>query len=700
MLTAGILKTVGFLFVVALGAVAGPVRAEEESLVVDPTCVAAVVEPFESLAATPEAWWTHHNPWKSLSEHRFDDGRPAYDDVQKAAFRRQFRVDRDAKPGEIGIAVVKAEYRVAMAALDAGHADGRALMKAVLAKLMVLNQAHAQQRLDVRPSKVGDIASLLHTVIERWLRLHGLKVERSEFRTRRRGPEGSYRGFHIALEGSDDDAFPLRRQLAELARGSGTPIHFHFVPGESVGNRTGTNHTSSSTGDGGIENIALTLESLLNLELSPQAMRHIRRGIQMIRFSDQGKVSPYDGVFFRPSNGRYDEIGSFGSNYVHQIELLPEADAPLEDKVAEIKTLTGDFAGELLRLMKLQPEYIDVRNELAMWFSLFSAARDLDEYTTEVHYRKQSVDLMIRIPGGKRTLAFSLPLDPPGVVVGFPHLRYGVQEGDDALGEVARNLREALLAKRPLSLSWDQKEQVWRLAQHMLRRLDFTWELAKHRATQRQDLIERMVAFVQTPDEASYPTLVADLKAIDDPALQKRSMRGIEFPKHGEPPAPLPEGPREGESYFPMVGVRTAYLAATGKARSSVVEQIAMDAVMHYAALRGWYVVDVSRDQQGADIILVDRRTGRRWLVEVKGRGPNSPDIDLTPDEVETAREFPNRWLLAIVTVDAEGMATLHWRQNVPLQPMDPLESRRVLSVERVLERVPPVSFPIPWLQD
>lgn len=682
----------------------GPdVPATSPTAAVAPLCVAATAEPWASLAATPEAWWATQHPWREVARGRFDLPRPAYDEKRLARFRRLFRAPRGAGPGEIGIAVALAEYHVAKETLDGGEVDlGRALLKSALAKLILLNQAHSTKQLNAPPNKVGTLASLLGTAIERWLQLHGLFTDRGSVHTGGRPTKETYQSFPISLESAEADPFPLRRQLTDIARGHGKPIRFHFVPGSAVGEREGSNKTTAlESPDGTVQDIAVTLEALLDLELAAPSIAQIKRGLQVMRFTDQGKATAYEGTFFGSEKGRIVRLGSFGAIYGNGVPQLPDETATLDDKIPAIQSIAGEVGQELVNIHQLRSNYADTRHDLSMWYAMFSAVRNLDSFQSEVSFRGDSVEISVSVDAGKHGMRRLLMVLPPrhgDVLVGFPRLSYGVRSGDDDLGDTVRLLRAELLNRKPKALDWEEKELAWRLVQHMQRRLDFSWFSALYRAEQREKLVQPLLDFVRSPSEAAYVALARDLRAVEDPALQKRSLRGIEYPKPGGDPVALPAGPAEGTVYVPMHTAVAAYRAATpGRARSLVLEQIAMDAAMHYAAARGWYVLDISRDQQGADLVIIDLRRQQRWLVEVKGRGPNSPELDFTPEEVATAREYASRWLLAIVTVDADGIARLHWRRNVPFRSMDELESRRVLSVDRVLERLPSIALPSPW---
>ncbi|MBR3747553.1 MAG: DUF3883 domain-containing protein [Selenomonadaceae bacterium] len=81
------------------------------------------------------------------------------------------------------------------------------------------------------------------------------------------------------------------------------------------------------------------------------------------------------------------------------------------------------------------------------------------------------------------------------------------------------------------------------------------------------------------------------------------------------------------------------------------VEQIAMQAVMKIERELGNTPVDVSNDKCGYDIES-STPNGQRRLIEVKGRHADADTITVTKNEILTALNSPENFILAIVSVD------------------------------------------------
>ena len=88
-----------------------------------------------------------------------------------------------------------------------------------------------------------------------------------------------------------------------------------------------------------------------------------------------------------------------------------------------------------------------------------------------------------------------------------------------------------------------------------------------------------------------------------------------------------------------------------------IVEQIAMQAVLETEIRLGYLPTDVSADNLGYDIESVDPRTGRVRFIEVKGRRADAPTVSCTRNEILTALNAPEQWILAIVRVEKDGRA-------------------------------------------
>ncbi len=87
-----------------------------------------------------------------------------------------------------------------------------------------------------------------------------------------------------------------------------------------------------------------------------------------------------------------------------------------------------------------------------------------------------------------------------------------------------------------------------------------------------------------------------------------------------------------------------------------ITEAIAMQAVMDAEAELGNHPRDVSQHNLGYDIESLDPRDGRLRFIEVKGRRAGADTVTLTRNEILTAINSPEQFILAIVEV-ADGQA-------------------------------------------
>jgi hypothetical protein len=86
------------------------------------------------------------------------------------------------------------------------------------------------------------------------------------------------------------------------------------------------------------------------------------------------------------------------------------------------------------------------------------------------------------------------------------------------------------------------------------------------------------------------------------------------------------------------------------------VERLAMEAVMAKERHRGREPVDVSQSKCGYDIESKHPDNGKLFFIEVKGRIAGAPTVTITRNEILTAFNKPEEFILAIVEV-AEGSA-------------------------------------------
>ena len=91
------------------------------------------------------------------------------------------------------------------------------------------------------------------------------------------------------------------------------------------------------------------------------------------------------------------------------------------------------------------------------------------------------------------------------------------------------------------------------------------------------------------------------------------------------------------------------------------VERLAMEAVMAAERALGHEPRDVSAAKVGYDVESRDRRTGRLRFIEVKGRAGDAETVTVTHQEIRTALNKPDAFILAIVRVRDGYMSGPHY---------------------------------------
>jgi len=84
-----------------------------------------------------------------------------------------------------------------------------------------------------------------------------------------------------------------------------------------------------------------------------------------------------------------------------------------------------------------------------------------------------------------------------------------------------------------------------------------------------------------------------------------------------------------------------------------ITEQIAMQAVMHAEIALGHDPRDVSTQNKGYDIESRDGHTGHMRFIEVKGRRAGAETVTLTSNEIFTAVNTAEKWILALVEIES-----------------------------------------------
>ena len=112
-------------------------------------------------------------------------------------------------------------------------------------------------------------------------------------------------------------------------------------------------------------------------------------------------------------------------------------------------------------------------------------------------------------------------------------------------------------------------------------------------------------------------------------------------------------------------------ISAAGR---QAVEYAAMKAVMDIERSLGFMPRDVSRENVGYDIeseIPEDRRGNGGCLrfIEVKGRAKGADTVTITRNEILTAMNKPDEYILALVEVDRDHTKTVYLRHRFSSRP-------------------------------
>ena len=109
-----------------------------------------------------------------------------------------------------------------------------------------------------------------------------------------------------------------------------------------------------------------------------------------------------------------------------------------------------------------------------------------------------------------------------------------------------------------------------------------------------------------------------------------------------------------------------------------VVERLAMQAVMQAEQELGYQPDDVSTQKLGYDVRSCCEETNSYRFIEVKGRAFDATDITVTANEIRTALNTPDQFILAVVRVkDGDPERPQYVRQPFLSQPDPALKSSR-----------------------
>lgn len=93
------------------------------------------------------------------------------------------------------------------------------------------------------------------------------------------------------------------------------------------------------------------------------------------------------------------------------------------------------------------------------------------------------------------------------------------------------------------------------------------------------------------------------------------------------------------------------WLLTAGPEQRSIVERLAVDAVLAAEEKLGREAKDVGAEKLGYDVESRDRKTGDLFFIEVKGRSDGADSVSLTKNEIIRALNVPERFRLAVVMV-------------------------------------------------
>jgi hypothetical protein len=137
--------------------------------------------------------------------------------------------------------------------------------------------------------------------------------------------------------------------------------------------------------------------------------------------------------------------------------------------------------------------------------------------------------------------------------------------------------------------------------------------------------------------------------------------------------SPLPPVVLGGAMVVPMGLLRKRMPAGTAPPMTAIEtaqsEQLAMKAVMEVERRLGFEPRDVSQEKLGYDIESAITGTGRLRFLEVKGRAAGANTVTVTRQEILTALNKPEDFILAVVAIDGETPNISYVRQPFTNEP-------------------------------
>jgi hypothetical protein len=172
---------------------------------------------------------------------------------------------------------------------------------------------------------------------------------------------------------------------------------------------------------------------------------------------------------------------------------------------------------------------------------------------------------------------------------------------------------------------WDHRAQDLKAQEQAGRRTRLSAAQAAARANDLADRLERRLSELHRErDISALPPLVRGGAIVVPGVLLRRAVE----------PASMTKGFRE----------------TTAEGRGTV-ERLAMQAVMAAERTLGHEPRDVSAERLGYDIESREAKTGRLRFIEVKGRADGADTVIVTRNEILTALNKPDAFVLAIVEV-------------------------------------------------
>jgi superfamily II DNA or RNA helicase len=212
-----------------------------------------------------------------------------------------------------------------------------------------------------------------------------------------------------------------------------------------------------------------------------------------------------------------------------------------------------------------------------------------------------------------------------------------------------RERKEALIAKTEAAVRdrltkeinyWDQRAEELKLQELAGKTPRLNSGRARQRADDLQARLEKRLAELNHERQLSAMPPVVIGGALVVPEAMVSSLKGA--------------------------GPTTADATARDTAR---IESLAMAAVMRAERRLGFLPRDVSQDNCGYDIESQVPGTGKLRFIEVKGRAAGADTVTVTRNEILTALNKPDDFILAIVEIDGDSAAPRYVRKPFQKEP-------------------------------